>query len=199
MAVKSLVKKARLLFFQRLQFSEKSCKGLRIVTRLVKVLHTELVGFGLKAAGELHEGDRQGQAGSALDGVTDAATHEDQGNGGNVRQVAASLLAGDMAGSYMGNLVGHDAGQLSFVIGRQDQAGIDVEKSAWQGESIDLVRINHLDREGYFGIGVAYQVLAHAVDVLANNRIFDQLDRGLHLLGVLAPHINLRVNAVPVA
>ena len=75
----------------------------------------------------------------------------------------------------MGNLVGHHAGQLSFVFRGQDQAGVHVEKSAGQGEGVHLIRVDHLNGKRHLRVRVAHDVLAQAVDVLGDDRVLNDL------------------------
>ena len=55
-----------------------------------------------------------------------------------------------MACSHVSNLVRHHAREFGFVVRRQDQSRVYIEKSAWQREGIDHVRVDHLDRKWHF-------------------------------------------------
>ena len=100
-------------------------------------------------------------------------------------QLAAGGLLGAVPRGDVGDFVSHHAGQLSFVIGFQKQAGIDEEEPARQGKCVHFFRIQHLDGEGDLGVGVPHQILAHAVDVLRDDRVVDDLALALHFLGQL--------------
>ena len=100
---------------------------------------------------------------------------------------------------YVRNLVRHHPGKFRFLVCRHNQSRVDIEEAAWEREGIQLVRVNHLNSEGHLGIGVAYQVLPNTIDVLRDDRILNQLDAGLHLLGILLAHADLALNGVPVA
>ena len=74
----------------------------------------------------------------------------------------------------MRDLVRHHAGQLGFIVGREDQATVHIEKAAWQRESVDFIIVEDLDGERHAGVGVPYQVLPDAIDVLVDDGISDQ-------------------------
>ena len=93
----------------------------------------------------------------------------------------------------------HHTSQFGFFIRCQNQSGIHVKKTARQGKRIDVIRVDHLDRERHLSIGVAYQVLSHPVDVFCNHRVLDQLYAGFHLLGILLAHGNLFLHPIPVS
>ena len=92
----------------------------------------------------------------------------------------------------------HDASQFSFVVGSQDQAGIDIEEASGQRECIDLIRIHHLDSERHKGIGVPHQVLTNTIDEFGNCRIGDEFGGSFDLLGKLLAHLDLLFQAIPV-
>ena len=55
----------------------------------------------------------------------------------------------------------------------------------WQGEGVQLISLHHLKFERNGGVGVAHQVLAEPVDILADSRIVKHLGLLPHLLGKL--------------
>ena len=61
-----------------------------------------------------------------------------------------ALSAAAAACSHVSNLVRHHAREFGFVVRRQDQSRVYIEKSAWQREGIDHVRVDHLDRKWHF-------------------------------------------------
>jgi hypothetical protein len=73
------------------------------------------------------------------------------------------------------NFVGHDAGEFGLFLGAKDQAAVNIEKAAGEGEGVDFVRVNDLDGEGHARIGVADKVLADAVDVFGDDGIVNHL------------------------
>ena len=92
----------------------------------------------------------------------------------------------------------HHAGQFGFGIGLQDQAGVHEEESAGQREGVHFFGIEHLDGERNLGVGVADQVLAHAVDVFGDDRIVDDLGLALHFLRQLLAERDLLLERVEV-
>ena len=100
---------------------------------------------------------------------------------------------------YVRNLVRHHPGKFRFLVCRHNQSRVDIEEAAWEREGIQFVRVNHLNGERHLGIGVAHQILPNAIDILRHHRILNQLDAGLHLLGILLAHADFALNGVPVA
>ena len=96
-------------------------------------------------------------------------------------------------------LMRHHSGQLRFLVRRQNQARVHIEKAAGQRHRVDLVGINHLDRERHLAVGVLHNVLADAVYILHNHWIGDETRALLDLVGVLLAHLDLAVGRVPVA
>ena len=80
------------------------------------------------------------------------------------------------------DLMRHHAGQLGFGVRFQDQARVDEEEAARKREGVDILGVDHLDRERNLGVGIAHQVLAHAIDVLGDLGIVDDLGLPLDLL-----------------
>src|SRR5215469_3111475 len=160
---KRLGKRPGFLLLTSLQLLEELHERIRIVSRLVHVLQAKVVGFRLKAAREAQKCQRQSQACRRTNGITDAASYEDQRNGSNVRPLSARHLTRRVTGSNMGDLVRHNTGKFGLFVSSQDQSRVYVEESAGQGESIDFVRVDNLDGERDLGIGVADQVLTDAI------------------------------------
>jgi len=132
----------------------------------------------------VRENDRNDQARTLPDGVAGPAIR-DSDRGGNhcdLRDLSAGRLARAVPRGYVRDLMRHHSRQLGFIVGLENQAGVYKEKPAGQGEGVDLLGIQHLDRERYLGVGVAHQVLAEAVDVFGNYRIVDDLSLPLDLL-----------------
>ena len=105
----------------------------------------------------------------------------------DLRVVQAGHLADGMVGADVGGLMSHDAGQFRLFVGVEDEAGVDVEEAAGQGQGVDLIRIDDLDGEGNLAVGVLDDVLADAVYVLDDHRIGDEPGALLDLHGVLLP------------
>ena len=90
-----------------------------------------------------------------------------------------------MARANVRDFVRHHSREFRFLIRVQDQAAVDVEKSARQRERIHHVRIDHLDCERHLRVGVAHQVLPHAVHVFRDHRVVDEFRALLDFLGQL--------------
>ena len=147
----------------------------------------------------MQERHGQGQSRRLVAGIADRAADEDQRNRSHVHQIAAGVLTRRVAGCHVRNFVRHHSGQLRFLVCRQDQSGIDIEKTTRQSEGIDVVGVDYLDCERHLRIGIAHQVLSHPVDVFSHHRVLDQLHRGFDLLGILLAHGDLFLHAIPVA
>ena len=70
--------------------------------------------------------------------------------------------------------MGHDSGEFRFIVRREDQTAVDVEKAARKSERVDFVRIDDLDRKWNLRIGIADDVLGNTVDVLIDGGIVEQ-------------------------
>jgi hypothetical protein len=60
-------------------------------------------------------------------------------------QIRLRRLAGAMAECDVGHLVGHDSGQLTFILGRLDEAAVHVEVSARQCKRVDVGDVDDLE------------------------------------------------------
>ena len=96
------------------------------------------------------------------------------------------------------DFVRHHAGHLGFVVGVQQNPGVDEEEPARQREGVDLFRIDHLDGERNFRIRVPHQILANPVHVFGDDRIVDNLGLTLHFLGHLLAQRDLFFDRVEV-
>ena len=79
-----------------------------------------------------------------------------------------------MTRGHVPNLVGHHPCQLGFVIGRQEQSLVHIEKTTGQGKRINFVGIDYFDCEGHLGVRVQHDILADAVYVFRNYWIVDE-------------------------
>ena len=93
-----------------------------------------------------------------------------------------------MAGCDVRDFVGHNTGQLGFVVSGENESFIYVKETARQCERVYFVRINDLDRERHLCIGVQHDVLPNAVHVFGDNRIVDKLGLAIDLRSRLASH-----------
>ncbi len=98
----------------------------------------------------------------------------------------------------MRDFVGHDAGEFGLFLGAEDQAAVDVEEAAGEGEGVDLVGVDHLDGEGHAGVGVADEVLADTVDVFGDDGVINELGGLLDFLGELLAEANFAFEGVQV-
>ncbi len=191
--------RAWLLLFLRLNLLEEADERLRIVPGLVHILHAQVVGFRFKVALELHEGQRQSQTRRLIDPIANPSAHENQGEGPELCHICACQLTHLVPRANVRNFMRHHAGQFRLFIGRQDQAGIHIKKAARQRERIDLVGIDHLDRERHLRVRIPHQVLPDPVDVLIHERILNQLHAALDFHRVLLANLDLGLKRVPVA
>jgi len=90
----------------------------------------------------------------------------------------------------MRDFMSHDSRHLIFLLRSHEQAGVDVKKAAGQSEGVDRWVINNFYRERDLEVGVPRHVLRHSVDILVDDRIFEQLCGTLDLSGVLFPDGN---------
>ena len=133
-----------------------------------------------------------------LDAVARPAADKQQRNAGVLDQLRPRCAARAVARRHVRDLVGHHARQFGLVLGQLDQAGVDVEVAAGQRERVDLVGVDHLDRERHLGIGTVDDVLPDAVDVLCDHWIVDDLGILLDVGSQLLADPNLLFEAVEV-
>ena len=91
-----------------------------------------------------------------------------------------------MPGAHVGDFVCHHAGKFCFIVSSQNQAGIDVEESAGEGEGIHLIVVNDLHDERNFAIRMLDQQLCLAVHIFSDLRVGQQ-PRALFHLGRQLP------------
>ncbi len=99
-----------------------------------------------------------------------------------LRDLAASSLPRAVPRGHVRDLMRHHAGQFRFAVRLQNQPGVDEEESAGQRERIHFFAVDHLDGERHLGVRIPHQVLAHAIYVLRDHRVVDDLGLPLHLL-----------------
>src|SRR6266576_159619 len=99
----------------------------------------------------------------------------------------------------MSDLVRHDRGKLCFVLSGQKQATVHVQESARKSEGVDFLRVDDLDDERHFSIGVADDVLHHTIDVLRYERIVQGLSFTLDLIRIFMTEFDLSLERVPIA
>src|SRR4029079_11873257 len=96
----------------------------------------------------------------------------------------------------MRDLVRDHAGQFAFVAGGRNRARVDEQKSAWEGESVDLARRDDLKliRES-FASGLRRQLCAELLDVTIDLRIVEHRGLGQNLLGRLTTYLDILLRA----
>lgn len=89
------------------------------------------------------------------------------------------------------DLVRHHSGKLGLIVGRDYQALIDIEEASGECKGVYLVAVNDLDGERDLGVGMKNYVLADAVHVLGDHRVFHQLCLLFDLRCKLAAQLDL--------
>jgi len=147
-------------------------------------LQAEEIGLAFDVAGKLKESHGDKKIRSLVGSVSGPAIRNEnhRGDRSELNDVALGSLFGAVTGGNVRNFVGHDAGQLGFFLRAQDQAAVDVEKASGKRECVDFIGVDHFDGEGNFCIGVADQVLPHAVHVFSDDRVIDQFGRAFDFL-----------------
>jgi hypothetical protein len=84
----------------------------------------------------------------------------------------------------VGDLVGNERGEFGFVVEIRDEAFVDIEEAAGQGEDSAIERVDDLHGEGDFGIGMARKVLGETGHITGDFRVRDEgratIDDGGH-------------------
>ncbi len=83
--------------------------------------------------------------------------------------------AGEVARGDVRNLMCHRGRELILFIGNLDQAGVYENVAAGQREGVEAVVFDDFERERNLGVGIARQVLSHAIDEFGNERVVDDL------------------------
>src|SRR5262249_47704221 len=96
----------------------------------------------------------------------------------------------------MRDLVRYHAGQFAFVAGGRNRAGVDEQKSARQGERVDLARRDDLKLIGEsFAGGLRRQFRAELFDVIIDLRIVEHRRLGQNLPRRLAADLDVLLRA----
>ena len=104
-----------------------------------------------------------------------------------------------MTGSHMSDLVCHDSGQFGFFVRGEEQSGIYIEESSWQGKGVYFTGVNYFDRKGHLRIGVTHDVLSDPVHVLGDDGVLNQFHGAVDHLGIFPAHADLGFQRVPVS
>src|SRR5262249_11555702 len=96
----------------------------------------------------------------------------------------------------MRDLVRYHAGQFALGVVGRNRAGVDEQKSAGQGERVDLARRDNskLIRESFAG-GFRRQLRAELFNVIVYLTIVEHRRLGQNLLGRLAAYLNILLRA----
>ena len=170
----------------------------RVVPCFVQILHAKEIGLVLELPRELQHGHRNGEVGRLLNAVTRPAADKQQRDAGVLDQLCPCRTARAVTRRHVGNLVRHDPSEFGFVLSQLDQAGVDIEVAARQGERVDLVGVDHLDCERHLGIGIVDDVLSDPVDVLGDHWILHDLGVPLDVCGQLLAKLDFLFQAVEV-
>ncbi len=148
--------------------------GLQLVG--AREVHFALVGGGLA---ERQGGDDDLGVGRGGD---DRGEHRRPG--GEVAALRALDRARDVALRDVGQLVRHDAGQLAFAAHRGQQARVDAEVAAGQGEGVDARVADHEHGElGRLGLGRRHQAPGQRRDVIADFGVLEDVVMRIQLRG----------------
>src|SRR5260370_28203594 len=125
-------------------------------------------------------------------------TQEYQGNRGELQYLALGRVFRPMPRGHGRYFVGHDTRELRLFLRAKNQPAIHVKESSRQREGIDLVGIDHLDREWYSRIRIAHEILSDAIYIFRDDRVVDKLGRALDLLRQLLTECNFLLQRVEV-
>src|SRR5262245_885078 len=186
MCAEELRDRSRFLLIFCLQFLKESDQCIGIVTGCPHVLCSQAIGFFFGTAGKFEEGQRDQETANLLSDVSAESTEDKQRNRSIVEQLPFGHLLDAVTGRNMRDLVRKDAGHFRLIVGCLEQSAIDIEKAAREGEGVDVIRIDHLDREGDFSIGMQHNILRYPVDVFRDQRVGDEFRAPINLCGELA-------------
>src|SRR5262249_42779954 len=138
--------------------------------------------------GELQELHRDQEARRLTKSETADATHEDQRDRSEIDQLGFRCLLRAMSCSNMGDLMGHYASQLRFVVRSENQSTVDIEKPTGQSERVDLIGLHDFDRERNLRVRIPNEILSYTIDILVDGWIIEQLHLPLDFRRQLPAH-----------
>src|SRR5262249_16702690 len=103
-----------------------------------------------------------------------------------------------MSSRNVPSLVRDHTRQLGLVVGGLDHAAVDIEVAPRPRKSIDLVRINYLDRDRHLDVRVEDNILPHAIYILRDNRIRDEFRLPVNLRCELPTESDFLVNRIKI-
>src|ERR1700756_4536908 len=179
---------------------EESDVGVRVIPGLVHILQSQEVRLALRVATELQERQRKGDVQAFVESVSgqSSRTEKDQGNSRELQYLTLGRVLRSMPCSHVRYFMGHDPPQLRLLLGAKNQPAIHIKESSRQREGIDLVGIDHLDREWYSRVRIAHEILSDAIYIFRDDRVVDELGRALDLLRQLLTECNFLFQRVEV-
>ena len=105
---------------------------------------------------------------------------------GVLEQTRFRLVLDCVACRDVRDLMGHHARELGLVVSGEEQSLVHVEEPTRQRKRINFIGIDYFDRERHLRIGVQHDVLADAVDVLGDQRVFNKLGLTIDFRGRFA-------------
>ncbi len=166
----------------RQQLFEKGGHASRVEAGISEDLHPYAVRLLLVETGEIdHPLRAAGHRGSdGCLGQIRVLAAEDHGGQyscghGKIHPAGGFAGPGQMALGHVGDLVGQHGGQLAFVPGVEDEAGIDPDVAAGRGEGVDSRILDDEEGEGPVGsITVGDQPPPQILKILGYFRILEQ-------------------------
>ncbi len=184
----------RLRFLQRSQLLKEADHALRLNIGVVKHADAQQVGFPFRLAAELHEDAGADHLGGGLaDGRAGSASQQAAQNAETgLEETRPRRLVGTVPSHNVPDLVGHDAGELVLGRCRFNQAAIDIDEPAGQGEGVNLGCIDHFKGIGdVFAAALLYERLAQSIDVFDDRGVFDEADVLFNCPGGTTPELDL--------
>src|ERR1700751_2008816 len=137
---------------------EESDVGVRVIPGLVHILQSQEVRFSLRVATALQQLHRMAGLKAIVESVSGQSgrTEKDQRNSRELQYLTLGRVLRSMPCSHVRYFMGHDARQLRLLLGAKNQTAIYIKESSRQREGIDLVGIDHLDREWSSRIRIAH-------------------------------------------
>jgi len=189
MRSKSAGDKTGFLLILRLELFKHRRHCPRIISRGVHVLNAKFVGFLFCTATELHEDPEQADACSVLiNHSRNPAQEYRRTKCGIFQKTCFRLVLDGMTSGNVCDFVSHHAGQLGFIICRQQQTLVYIKESTRQRESVHFVRIYDFNRERNFCVGMQNDILADPIYVFSNDWVFDELGLPINFSSRFTPH-----------
>ena len=145
---KHLGERAWFLLVLGFQLLEHRGHRIRIVARRPHVLHPKPIRFFLCCTAEFQKGHTFEKSTTVIEDIAnDAAAKQNSRQHAIVYNLHLPFIFHRMTRRDVPSLVRHDAGQLGFVIGSENQSLVHIEETTWQRKSIYFVRVDNFDCE----------------------------------------------------